>query len=134
MADPRRLTGIALLSLFFVFGATMSGTAAVMLLFTGSALEPLWRLTPRAHEGFAEMGTWAVLLMVVVCAACVTAAVGLWRCTLWGWWAAVAILSFNLVGDTANAFLAHDLRTLIGLPIGGFMIAYLLRKRRRFCS
>lgn len=132
MADRPRSTGITLLSLFFVFGATMSSIAAIMLLFPGSPLEPLWRLNPHAHEVFAGMGTWAVLMMMVVCAACVTAALGLWRCTRWGWWTAVAILGINLVGDTANAFLAQDWRTLIGLPIGGFMIAYLLRRRSQF--
>jgi len=35
----------------------------------------------------------------------------------------------NLVGDTANAILRDDPRTLIGLPIGGLLIAYLLRPK-----
>ena len=43
---------------------------------------------------------------------------------------ALGILSVNLVGDLLNAFVRHDLRTLIGLPIGGAMIAYLLIARR----
>ena len=30
----------------------------------------------------------------------------------------------HLVGDSLNAILRHDLRTLIGLPIGGALIAY----------
>jgi hypothetical protein len=38
----------------------------------------------------------------------------------------------NLVGDAINAFLLRDWRTLIGLPIAGLMIAYLMRKRSIF--
>ena len=123
-----------MMALFFVFGALMSGLAAVMLLFPGSVLEPLWRLNPHAREGFATMGRWAVLLMAVVCTACATAAIGLWRGARWGYWTALAILSANLVGDTVNAFIGRDWRTLIGLPIGGVMIVYLLSQRRMFVA
>jgi uncharacterized membrane protein (DUF2068 family) len=110
----------------------MSGLAAVTLLFPGSVLEPLWRLNPRARDGFAAMGSWAVLLMVLVCVACGMAALGLQRCKRWGYWMALFILTINLAGDTANAVIAHDWRTLMGLPIGGAMIVYLLTKRSAF--
>lgn len=110
----------------------MSFLAALMLLFPGGPLDRLWRLNPHAHEGFTTMGAWAVLLMAAVCVACATAAIGLWRRKAWGLWTAIAILSINLAGDTANAFLAHDLRTLIGLPIAVAMIVYLLARRRVF--
>ena len=125
-----RPLGVTVITLFFVFGAVMSGLAAAMLLFPGGVLEPLWRPNPHAREGFAAMGAWAILLMAAVCAACVTAAVGLWRCTRWGFWTALAILSVNMAGDTANAIIAHNWRTLIGVPIGAAMILYLLAKRR----
>lgn len=48
----------------------MSFISAVSLLFPGSFLEPMWRLNPRAHEAFAGMGVWAVVLMCAVCASC----------------------------------------------------------------
>jgi len=131
-ATVSRPPGVTALSLFFAIGAITSGLSAVMLLFPGCALEPLWRLNPRAHDGFASMGSWAVLLMAAVCAASVAAAVGLWRLRRWGLWMALAILSVNLAGDTANALLAHDWRTLIGIPIGGAMILYLLARRPLF--
>jgi hypothetical protein len=35
-------------------------------------------------------------------------------------------VAVNLVGDTTNALVRGDLRTLVGLPIGGALIAYLL--------
>jgi len=57
---------------------------------------------------------------------------GLWRCRLWGYWTAIIILTVNLLGDAMNTFLLRDWRTLIGLPITGLMIAYLMRKRSMF--
>ncbi len=132
MTPTSRPAGITALSLFFLFGAFMSGLAAVTLLFPGSVLEPLWRLNPRAHEGFAVMGLWAVAMMAAVSVACATAALGLRRRKRWGYWTALAILSINLAGDLTNAVVTHDWRTLIGLPIGGAMIVYLLTKRSAF--
>ena len=132
MFHQNRPAGIAALSLFFVFGTLMSGLATAMLLFPGGALNTMWRLNPRAHEGFAAIGPIAVPLMSLVCAACATAALGLWQCTRWGFWMALTILSVNLAGDIANTLITHELRTLIGLPIGGFMILYLLRERHLF--
>ena len=107
--------GITALTFFFMFGAAMGGLAAVMLRFPGCGLDPLWRLNPRARDGFAAMGEWAVLLMAVVCVTCGTAALGLLRCKRWGYWTALVILTINLAGDTAQfryrARLAHPDRT-----------------------
>jgi hypothetical protein len=132
MACSKRPGGVTTLSLFFAFGATMAFLAAVMLSFPGSILEPIWRLNPHAREAFAHMGWWAVLLMATVGAACAAAAVSLLQCMRWGYWAALAVLGVNLVGDAANALLSHDWRTLIGLPIGAAMILYLVRNWRIF--
>src|ERR1035438_7512346 len=134
MTYPGRPFGITALGFFFLFGAVMSGLAAVMLLFPESMLDPLWRLNPHARSGFAAIGLWAVLLMLVVCVACGTAALGLQRCKRWGYWTALTILAINLAGDAANALIAHDWHTLIGLPIGGAMIVYLLTKRSAFAD
>lgn len=110
----------------------MSGLTLVMLLFPGSPLDEVWRLNPRAHEGLNSLGWPALLLMAVTSFACLTAAVGLWRCTRWGLWTACAILTVNLIGDFSNALITGEKRALIGLPIGGLMIWYLLSHRRRF--
>ena len=76
------------------------------------------------------MGIWSVLLMTAVCLACVIAGAGLLHCRRWGYRTAIAILSLNLTGDTLTAIIAHDCRTLIGLPIGGTMLLYLVTKRK----
>jgi hypothetical protein len=106
----------------------MSGLAYILLLFPGSAFDSVWRLNPQAQEGFRRMGPWAVVLMATVCAACALAARGLWILAPWGRRLALGILTVNLIGDLGNALLRGDLRTLIGLPIGGALIAYLLRR------
>src|SRR5262249_49535393 len=106
--------------------------SATMLLVPGTFLDAMWRINPQAHSGFLQMGPWAVVLMCSVCFACATAALGLWRCRIWGWWTALVILSMNLAGDTIHFIAAHDGRTLLGLPIGGLMIAYLVKRRDIF--
>jgi len=110
----------------------MSGLTFLMLLFPGGPLDALWRLNPRAQEGLSSLGSPALLLMSATSLACITAAVGLWRCARWGMWTALAILAVNLIGDTGNAVVTGDKRALIGLPIGGLMIWYLLSERQRF--
>lgn len=103
-----------------------------MLLRPGTPLDVLWHLNPRARESFSAMGSTAIFLMFVVCAFCAIAAAGLWRWKAWGYWTAICMLSVNLLGDTISAFLLRDSRTLIGLPIAGLMIGYLLRRRNLF--
>jgi len=119
-------------SLFFLFGAAMSGLTFLMLLFPGSPLDALWRLNPRAHQGLGALGRPTSVLMAATSLACLTAAVGLWHCVRWGLWTAVTILAINIVGDAGNTVVTGDKRALIGLPIGGLMIWYLVSQRGRF--
>lgn len=127
----RRAAGITAMSAFFAFGTFAASLSAVALLFPHSALDQIWRLNPDAKSAFLTIGSWAVLLMLVVAIACGLSAVGLWTRALWGRQAAVLLLSANLVGDVGNAVVRGDWRTLIGVPIGGAMIAYLLTERTR---
>jgi hypothetical protein len=122
--------GVLALSLFFAFGTTMSLLAALALLFPSSALQAVWRLNPQAHTGLAALGSWAIGLMLLVSIACALASVGLWRGAAWGRAIALIVLIANLLGDTGNALFRGDLRTLVGVPIGAALIAYLLLNRR----
>jgi len=130
MSQQRAPLGIKLLAAFFAFGAGICLVTIIALLFPGGALDPIWRLNPDAHVAFQQIGRLSILLIVVVGSACAVATIGLATRARWGVPLALGILSVNLVGDLLNAFLRHDLRTLIGLPIGGAMIAYLLIVRR----
>jgi hypothetical protein len=128
--EERLALGIKLLSAFFAFGAGVCLITIIALLFPGGAIESIWRLNPDAHAAFQKIGKLSILLMIVVGSACASAAIGLATRARWGRQLALGILIVNLIGDLLNAFLRHDLRTLIGLPIGGAMIAYLLIARR----
>ncbi len=123
---------ITALAVFFGFGATMSLLAAVALATPAGPLEFIWRINPQAREGFRNIGFLAVPLMLLVSAACAGAAHGLWNLRAWGRYLAITILSVNILGDTSNAIFRHDWRTLIGIPIGGVMIWYLVRRKRFF--
>ena len=139
-ASPGRLEyrlpfGIKILVAFFAFGTLACAITVVALVFQGSPLDAIWRLNPEAHAGFATIGRpLALLLMFAVGLACAAAAVGLARGREWGRRLGIAILSLNLLGDLLSALLRHDSRTLIGLPIGGVMILYLLRHNRKDLS
>lgn len=119
-----------MLVIFFATGALICLVTMIALAFPGGFLEPIWRLKPEARVEFQQIGIWSVPLMAVVSTACGLAAVGLAKNAEWGRWVAIGVLSVNLVGDSLNALLRDDPRTLIGLPIGGLMIWYLLKRRR----
>ena len=121
--------GMKVLVVFFAFGATACAVTVAALLTPGGTLDIVWRLNPEAHLGFQKIGTaLSVLLMFVVGTACAWAAVGLARQKEWGRRLAIGILALNLIGDSIGAVVRHDPRTLIGLPIGGAMIAYLWKR------
>jgi hypothetical protein len=124
---PRHLSiGMKVLVAFFAFGATACTVTIAALLAPAGALDFVWRLNPEAQVEFQRIGTaFSVLLMLGVGSACASAAVGLARQKSWGRRLAIGILAVNLAGDCVNFVARHDPRTLIGLPIGGAMLAYL---------
>lgn len=124
------------LSAFFAFGFAMASLAAMALMTPGDLWAPLWQLNPQARDALYPLGIWAVLLMVGVAAACGLAATGLWIRASWGRGLAVGVLGVNLIGDVANAVVRGDSRSLIGIPIAGALIAFLLSAsvRRQFDS
>ena len=119
-----------LLVIFFAAGALVCLVTMLALAFPGGFLEPIWRLKPEARVDFQKIGSASVALMAVVGGACGLSAAGLARNAEWGRRLAIGVLTVNLIGDLLNALLRHDPRTLIGLPIGGLMILYLVKKRR----
>ena len=118
--------------IFFAAGALICLVVLLALAFPGSFLDSIWRLKPQARDQFQEIGRGAsTALMAIVGTACVLAAVGLAKNTEWGRRLAIAVLTINLIGDALNAWLRHDPKTLIGLPIGGLMILYLVKRNAR---
>lgn len=116
--------------IFFAAGAVICLVTMLALAFPGGFLESIWRLKPEARTEFQRIGSWSIALMGVVGAACGLAAIGLVKGAEWGRRLGIGVLTVNLVGDTLNAILRRDPITLIGLPIGGLMIWYLIRTGR----
>lgn len=126
MSDERRPPGITALSMFFVFGAIVTGVMAALVLFPGDVE------TPATQSASPIMITIGLLLMIAACVACIAAAIGLWRCALWGMWTALVILCANILSDITDLITTHDWRTLIGLPLSGLLIWYLWSKKPMF--
>jgi hypothetical protein len=118
------------LASFFAFGVSMCVLTIALLLFPGTVLDELWRLNPDAHAVFQAIGGWSIAIMLLAGTACLIAAIGLWRGTVWGTRVAILILVVNMIGDLSSALLNYDFRTLIGLPIAAAIIVYLARSEK----
>ena len=121
-----RPAGITALGIFFALGTIPATAAALALIHPGAWSTAMWRLKPEAPEDFARLGGVAIPLMLLVAVACAAAAAGLWTGAPWGRRLAIGLLGVNLLGDAADAVIRGDWRTLIGIPVGGAMLAYLL--------
>lgn len=132
MKSRGRSVGITFAQHFFAAGTLICFGVILGLAFPGSLLESIWRLKPEARVQFLQIGRGVSIgLMLIVGSACGLSAIGLSRNAEWGRRLALAVLVLNVIGDSLNALLQHDPRTLIGVPIAALMIAYLLRRSRR---
>src|SRR5262245_14887501 len=127
----RRPVAVSALSIFFALGAAMAFIAAVSLIFPDSPLEPMWRLNPRARASFRDLGFWSAALMLAASSGCAVSAIGLWRGSRWGHIAALSMLAISLVGDVLNVALGTEPRAVVGIPIVGVLITYLLTRSVR---
>jgi hypothetical protein len=134
MERKRLPVGILLLILFFGAGALICALGMLALAFPGGAWEWVWTLRPDARDEFDEFGHWSIVLMAAVGAACGLAAYGLARRAEWGRRVGIGVLTVNLIGDMFNAVFHGDPRTLIGVPIAGLMLWYLIKEGRKHVS
>lgn len=126
MNDERRPPGISALSMFFAFGAIITGVMALFVLFPGSVG------TPSTQNASPLMIMIGLLLMIAVCIGCIVSSIGLWRCARWGLWTALVLLCANIISEFSDLITSHEWRTLIGFPLSGLMIWYLWRKKPIF--
>ena len=123
----KRPFGISALGVFSLVGAVLAGVSAVSLAFPGSALEPMWQLNPRGHQGLVHMHGWAILLLAVVSGACALTGIGLLGLRRWGYALAVAGLAIHVVGDLFNVVSGTEPRAIIGIAIVVALLVYLSR-------
>jgi hypothetical protein len=130
-----RVMGPKLLAAFFVFGACMSGLAALTLFWPGTWLDMIWKINPEGHVGMLAAGPMAAAGMAILSVVMSATAIGLFAWRRWAWWAAVAVLTVNALADLTTAILRHELRTLIGVPIVALILWWMTRSRvrARFC-
>jgi hypothetical protein len=126
MKNERRPPGITALAMFFAFCAIVTGVMATLILFPGSLGDaPATAASPL-------MITIGLLLMLASCIACIAAAIGLWRLTLWGMWTSIVILCGTVLSELSDLITAQQGRSLIGILVSGLLIWYLWRKKPVF--
>ncbi len=120
----RRPVSVTALSLFFFFGATLAGLAAVSLVFPGRVLEAMWRLDPRGHEVLGRMHGWGALLLAAVSMTCTVLAVGLWHGRRWNYAAVISLLAFQVADDILRMVARFDPHVIVGdlIVLGGLAL------------
>ena len=130
-SENQRPRGFVPIGLFFVFGATMAAYAAITLVWPGTALDALWVLNKRGHEGLATMGRIAAAGFAVLSLALACAALGWFRRRRWGWVLGLTIIAINMAGDLGQLFIGERWKGAVGVVIAGAVLGYMLRQRVR---
>jgi len=129
--QPARPRGFIPIGIFFIFGATMAGYAAVTLFRPGTFLDALWALNKQGHAGLLPFGRRAALLFVLLSGMLAAAAAGWFRGRHWGWTLGVTIIAINAAGDLVNIARGERLKGAVGLVVAGSLLIYMTRPKVR---
>ncbi len=126
--SQNRPVDVTALSLFFAFGAIMCAVAAFMIGSAGE-LHSFWKLVPAIATQGVESVSWLVFVFV----GCTVAALGLWRCSYWGYLAASLLLMLVLASHFLRALVTNNwLRLLVVVTVGVLVLLYLRSRARLF--
>jgi hypothetical protein len=131
MVVVHKPSGFTAVGVFLFFGAVMASFAAITLLWRGTALDRVWALNPIAYKQLLPLGNMIGILFALLGAALITAGIGWFRCRLWGWRLAVAIIVIQVSGDFANCVRGDWLGGGTGVIIAGALLLFLLRPKIR---
>ncbi|MGA8062278.1 MAG: hypothetical protein WBV26_11790 [Candidatus Sulfotelmatobacter sp.] len=109
----------------------MASLAATTLLWRGTPLDRVWALNPMAYKQLAPLGVTVGILFLLLGATLITAGIGWFRRSLWGWRLAVAIIAIQVLGDVVNCVRGDWLRGGIGVIIAGALLLFLLQPKIR---
>lgn len=126
-AVSRPPRGMAAIGVFLLCAAVIAALAGITLAFSGTALDRIWVLNPRAHAQLAPFGKaigYAFFLLTVTLA---IAGIGWFQRRLWGWWLAVSVIATQILGDLVNVSLGRIREGVIGVAIASALLFYLLR-------
>jgi hypothetical protein len=115
------------IGIFLLFGAVIASLAGTTLVWRGTLLDRIWALNPRAHRELAPLGKIVGIPFLLLGVVLVCAAVGWFKCRMWGWRLTVAVIATQVCGDLVNAFLGHFVEGGVGVAIAGALLFYLLQ-------
>jgi hypothetical protein len=110
---------MAAIGLFLLFGALMPSLAGATLVWRGTALDRMWALNPRAFRELAPHGIVVGIPFLLLGVTLAVAGIGWFKCRLWGWRLAVAVIATQVLGDLVNAFSGHVVEGGLGVAIAG---------------
>jgi len=130
-ADPASPAALTALGIFLFFASLMAFLAGATLVWTGTILDRMWLLNPRAYQRLAPLGKLVGIPFLILSVMLALAATGWFKRRLWAWWLAVAIIATQILGDAVNLLLGHLLEGATGVLIAGALLFYLLRPNIR---
>jgi hypothetical protein len=122
--SPRGMTAIGI---FLLFGAVMASLAGTTLVWTGTFLDRIWTLNPRAYNQLAPLGKIVGVLFLSLALALALAAAGWLVRRRWGWQLAVTIIGTQVLGDFVNIFSGRPVQGMLGVSIAGALLFYITR-------
>lgn len=114
-----------------MFGAVMALFAGITLVRSGTALDSVWSLNPRAYKQLAPLGKTVGLLFLVLSVALGAAGIGWLRRHKWGWGLAMIIISIQVLGNLANALRGQVIQGSVGIVLAGALLLYMTRPHIR---
>lgn len=126
--------GVKAFAILMGIGTVIAGAAAITLLLPGTPIDGIWAFKAAAYQQMLSFRWLAGPGFVLLAAALLYAAVGLWRGWWRGWAVAVAILALNGLSDLGRVFTGDVLGGIVGIVIASALVAYLFRPaiRRHF--
>ena len=119
------------MGIFLVFGAAMATLAGTTLIWRGTLLDRIWTLNAPAYNRLVPYGKAIGIPFILLGTIMTAASLGwFWRRS-WGWRLTVAVITMQVLGDLANAFLGDIVKGGVGFAIAGALLVYLLNARVR---
>jgi hypothetical protein len=115
------------MGVLLLFGAIMASLAGTTLVWSGTLLDRMWTLNPRAYKELAPFGKAVGIPFLLLGLTLAVASIGWFKSRLWGWRLAVAIIATQVLGNLVNLWMAHYFEGGIGAAIAGALLLYLFR-------
>ena len=124
---PTHLMGWRFIGVFLVFGSCMLVLAAILLMLPGARwTELVWSLRPGVHDRLADVG-WPIVASFLALAVVFSyTAIAWFRKKISGWIIASLLIAANLAGDLIRLFLGHSFEGMLGITLGGSLLAYMM--------